>query len=111
MAVGPGGHDVTSTHQHTIGIDIGKERQPVIAGHKLWLLSVCRGCQTGSQHQTGEADPDLSHDISYLYRALLPGLSPQIDQKASLQASAPPVPPEFSRPGQQHMCAALEGKP
>jgi len=61
VAVGPGGHDVTLTHQHTIGIDIGKERQPVIAGHKLWLLSVCRGCQTGSQHETSEADQDLSH--------------------------------------------------
>jgi|RhiMetdeSRZDD1v2_1073273.scaffolds.fasta_scaffold3863288_1 hypothetical protein len=61
VAVGPSGHDVTLTHQHTIGIDIGNEREPVIAGHTLWLLGVCRGCQTGSQHQAGEADQDLSH--------------------------------------------------
>jgi hypothetical protein len=49
--------DVTLTLLHTIGIDICKERQPVIAGHKLWQLSVCRVCQTGSQHQIASEVP------------------------------------------------------
>src|SRR4051794_31646888 len=70
----PGGHDVTLTHQHTIGIDIGKERQPVIAHHKLWRLSVCRGCQTGSQHQTGEADQDLSNPARYIRNLSIYGI-------------------------------------